>query len=750
MALSSYKTRHLVLLYLAIAGTLTPSVSAQSLLVPGTLATRKTRAPQIIDPLSVPNSVNCKMWPYTSYTRVSSLQQLHKALTDAKPGSMIEVEPGFYNAAGLKVGQEPILPTGVNPNANDNGGADVFSLKGEPVDSYSPSPDGPMGPAVLDPLVDKTDPPTSGSEDTSISPKLTTTDVSADPGSSSSPLPDPKATTTDPPPATSTSPSPPDSPSTDPTATAGGGSTGQNDVKIPSPSPSPIDLNSDGEQGDATRAPVPSPPPKPQRSPPKKGTGSSNSPPPKKGTGTSPPKKKPEVKSPPRRRRRSPSPVPAPTGAKSPSPSVHPPKHAPKPGNKTEGAHPPKSSKPGRVTVPSPVLPSPPPPSPSPSPPPPTPSPPPPSPKQDAITVPNEVIPKPTVTPQPRPQAVAPIATVLNLHGTPEAYITICGPKTAVFDGTQGQNMWFGHAFRVVDSSYIRVSGFTFQNALKGLDVQRTNASEFTHIFTQNTRQEGIRVRYNSTYNKVQYCNITNTGRMWEGFGEGIYVGTSKRNSVLQGLPPDFSDYNEFRYNRFGPGILAENIDVKEFTTGGKIVGNYFNGTDIQGINGGFSWVSLKGNNWTVFNNTGDGLDLAGAGFRVLYQWEGEGMYNRLLGNACYNFTSDSSYCVYVSPEARDTVVGCSNGVQIPPYALALNRGTVIVPNGEDCNCIPSCGARTVSKIMSNNGTVVGPSVGTISNTVDLFEDLGAQPATVVSVVPELEQDGEDARPNWD
>lgn len=65
-----------------------------------------------------------------------------------------------------------------------------------------------------------------------------------------------------------------------------------------------------------------------------------------------------------------------------------------------------------------------------------------------------------------------------------------------------------------------------------GLDVQVTNSSEFLNITTRYTLQEGIRLRYNSTFNLVQGCNISYTGRMWVGVGEGIYVGTSTVSKI--------------------------------------------------------------------------------------------------------------------------------------------------------------------------------------------------------------------------
>jgi hypothetical protein len=358
--------------------------------------------------------------------------------------------------------------------------------------------------------------------------------------------------------------------------------------------------------------------------------------------------------------------------------------------------------------------------------------------------------------------------TIYKLHGAPDNLITLCGtPENTTFEGTGDlPDSWRGYSIRVVSSSYIRVAGFNLVNALKGIDVQNTTNSEFMYLNTNNTMQEGIRLRYNSINNTVEYNNISNTGRLWAGWGEGIYVGTSKKNSIEFNLPEDHSDYNAFRYNRFGAGVLAENIDVKEFTLGGKIVDNRFNGSAIQNINGAMSWVSLKGNNWTVYNNTGTGLLNIGAGFRVLVQWEGQGHSNRLLENTCYNL-DDQSYCVYVHPDAAENVVACTNTVDFWPGAYSTEI------NPPECNCVRDCSVisyykpgatadttATTTTAPTPTTTTAVPSGGVVVNQVMGTQveepqfNTGSDGAPVVTSswsVPGLDGSPEDERrPRWD
>ena len=122
--------------------------------------------------------------------------------------------------------------------------------------------------------------------------------------------------------------------------------------------------------------------------------------------------------------------------------------------------------------------------------------------------------------------------TFVNVHGTPTDYITLCGPRDAILDGSDTPN-YKGYAIRIIGSSYVRVAGMTVQRALKAIDVQNSVHCEIDGVLTRYTLQEGIRLRYNSAYNIIQNSEITHTGLMWAGYGEGIYVGTSKVGVII-------------------------------------------------------------------------------------------------------------------------------------------------------------------------------------------------------------------------
>jgi hypothetical protein len=246
--------------------------------------------------------------------------------------------------------------------------------------------------------------------------------------------------------------------------------------------------------------------------------------------------------------------------------------------------------------------------------------------------------------------------TVFELHGRKDKLITFCGDRDkTIIDG--GKNNKGGAGIQVVKSSFVRFAGFTIRNLLRAVDLQDTMYSEILNVTGYNTWHEGWRIRYNSSHNLVQNCHIHTTGRGYVGNGEGIYIGTARGRTVDCGNPEDQSNYNIISRNVFGPNVPSENVDVKEFTTGGTIVGNQFNGTDLRGIHASTSWIALKGKNYTIENNVGVGLGVdEGAGIRVLQRADGFGNGNLIKNNTCRDL-SRNSWCVFVDKRTSNNVL---------------------------------------------------------------------------------------------
>lgn len=262
--------------------------------------------------------------------------------------------------------------------------------------------------------------------------------------------------------------------------------------------------------------------------------------------------------------------------------------------------------------------------------------------------------------------------TVYDLHGTQENKITFCGdPELTIIDGSP--NLQSGAGIYIVRSTHVRFAGFRIQNMLRSVDIQDTYHSEVLYITSSHTWHEGVRIRYNSSYNLLAHSHILHTGKGYVGNGEGVYIGTASGRTVDCGKASDQSNFNTVKNNTFGPNVPSENIDVKEFTTGGIIIGNRFNGSGLKGIHASISWVALKGREYVVENNTGIGLGVKGSGIRVLQRAPTYGSGNIIRYNTCHNL-SDGSYCIFIDPRTTNNTMACNRLRADHPTTAAMSN----------------------------------------------------------------------------
>jgi hypothetical protein len=248
-----------------------------------------------------------------------------------------------------------------------------------------------------------------------------------------------------------------------------------------------------------------------------------------------------------------------------------------------------------------------------------------------------------------------------TISGTAAAPITLTGPSTAILSG---YNVDSGYAVHV-EASYWILSGFSVTTAQKGVVLDGADHDVLNGLHVSNIGDEGIHLRAFSSDDLVENSTVGNTGLYQAGYGEGIYIGSAQSNwGTYSGGQPDTSNDNVIENNTLGPGITAENIDVKEGTTGGTIEGNSFNATGEAGANSAVAWVDVKGNGYTVTGNTG--IDAYQQGFLVEQLYTGFGCgnvfaHNTLnLGSAIgYGFdVKDQTACA-----ANPNIVYASNTV---------------------------------------------------------------------------------------
>ncbi|MFC7306500.1 right-handed parallel beta-helix repeat-containing protein [Streptomyces monticola] len=173
-----------------------------------------------------------------------------------------------------------------------------------------------------------------------------------------------------------------------------------------------------------------------------------------------------------------------------------------------------------------------------------------------------------------------------------DARITLTGTSKAVL--TAGG----GYGLHLDGAAYWTVQGITVTGGQKGIMIDAARGVVVDGVTVHGLDMEGVHFRKSSADGIIKNSRIHDTGNDGRGMGEGVYVGSA--NTLT-----DKSDRVQITGNTIGPGVGGENIDIKEGTTGARIVGNTFDGSGLTGANYDDSWVDIKGNDVLVENNKG-------------------------------------------------------------------------------------------------------------------------------------------------
>ena len=242
---------------------------------------------------------------------------------------------------------------------------------------------------------------------------------------------------------------------------------------------------------------------------------------------------------------------------------------------------------------------------------------------------------------------------VATTSGTADQPITLCGSPDAMIDGGDTTS---GYALYLNGASYWNVTGFSIQGAQKGLVTDHAQHNLISGLYVHDIGDEGIHLREFSSDNVIDGVKVRNTGLNNKKFGEGIYVGTANSNwCKYTACKPDNSDRNVIRNSDIAQ-TTAENIDIKEGTSNGVIVGNHLAGAGMV-ASAATAWVNLKGNSWTVTGNIGQGS--IKDGFQVHRVYAGWGAGNVFRSNQAV--VNGPGYGFYVQSSSLQTLVGCSN-----------------------------------------------------------------------------------------
>jgi hypothetical protein len=219
-----------------------------------------------------------------------------------------------------------------------------------------------------------------------------------------------------------------------------------------------------------------------------------------------------------------------------------------------------------------------------------------------------------------------------SADGTEEQHIIIKAldsENPPVFKGETTENGYVMH----ITGDYWNVEGIVFTNAQKGIVLDNSNHSLISGCEIHTVGAEAIAVRDGSSYCTIEKCNIHDTGLVSPGYGEGVYIGSSKDKTEF-----DFKcDHNKVIDCTF-KNVAAEHIDIKEYTTDTEIIGCTFYGDGMTGENYAGSFIDIKGNNCYVHDNTGyrDGNPKIVAAFEIHEQVQGWGYHQVFENNILY------------------------------------------------------------------------------------------------------------------
>jgi hypothetical protein len=243
----------------------------------------------------------------------------------------------------------------------------------------------------------------------------------------------------------------------------------------------------------------------------------------------------------------------------------------------------------------------------------------------------------------------------LSRSGTQSTPITLCGPRDAVLAGESIASDYTVHLEHV---SWWRLMGFTVQGGQKGIVADGSSNDLLYGLYVHSTGDEAIHLRDFSSHDTISHSVVRDTGLLAQFFGEGIYVGSAHKNWCrYSGCQPDRSDDDIIVDNNIA-GTTAENIDIKEGTTGGQIAGNQFNGTGMV-ESASTAWVNVKGNGWLITDNAG--VDSIKDGFQVHRVYHGWGMDNTFRGNRVN--VNGPGYGFYIQSKKLNATVACDNTV---------------------------------------------------------------------------------------
>ena len=232
-----------------------------------------------------------------------------------------------------------------------------------------------------------------------------------------------------------------------------------------------------------------------------------------------------------------------------------------------------------------------------------------------------------------------------------------------------------------VTGDYWIIDGFDLSRSQKGIVLDNSNYSVIRNCDIYSIGAEAIAVRDGSSYCTIEACDIHDTGIVSPGYGEGVYIGSSKEKTEF-----DFKcDHNKVKNCTF-KNVAAEHVDVKEYTTDTEISGCTFWGDGMTGENYAGSFIDLKGNDCYVHDNIGyrNNNPKIVAAFELHEQVEGWG-YNHIFENNILYM--DQPYGAENTNRRMFVVDGWFSNFSVKNNRVDYGDGLVLADSKDYYNC---------------------------------------------------------------
>ncbi|GAB3365893.1 right-handed parallel beta-helix repeat-containing protein [Modestobacter lapidis] len=248
---------------------------------------------------------------------------------------------------------------------------------------------------------------------------------------------------------------------------------------------------------------------------------------------------------------------------------------------------------------------------------------------------------------------------VIEASGTEAQPIVLRGGPGAVLNGGATAS---GYALHLKNADFWRLEGFTVRGAQKGIVLDGSSDNFLSRLDVGSTGMEAVHFRAASSDNRLEDSSVHDTGLVDRGFGEGVYIGsaTSNWDKYGEGGGPDRSDRNVVTGNHIY-AVTAENLDIKEGTTGGIVSGNTFDGRGMTGDHFADSWIDVKGNGYKLIGNTGVHTPLDG--FQTHVQLAGWGRDNVFSGNQLTVQAKGYGINIHKADSSTGNMIDCDNVV---------------------------------------------------------------------------------------